>query len=78
MGMSYKRAWLLVETMNAAFRAPLVESTRGGPKGGGAALTEMGAAVLAAYRALDAKARSPGTSEIAALEAMLVDMSDGK
>ena len=78
MGMSYKRAWLLVETMNAAFRAPLVESTRGGPKGGGAELTEMGTAVLAAYRALEAKARSAGTSEIAALEAMLVDMSGGK
>ncbi|MEM9778651.1 MAG: winged helix-turn-helix domain-containing protein [Pseudomonadota bacterium] len=78
MGMSYKRAWLLVETMNAAFRAPLVESTRGGPKGGGAELTEMGAAVLAAYRALEAKARNAGTSEIAALEAMLLDMSDGK
>ena len=52
MGMSYKRAWLLVEGLNAAFKAPLVTATRGGPGAGGARLTAEGAAVLAAYRAL--------------------------
>ena len=36
MGMSYKRAWMLVETMNAMFRDPVVISTRGGAQGGGA------------------------------------------
>lgn len=40
MSMSYKRAWMLVEEMNNAFRDPLVDSTRGGVKGGGARLTE--------------------------------------
>ena len=45
--MSYKRAWMLVETMNAAFSRPLVESVRGGAQGGGARLTPMGEAVLA-------------------------------
>ena len=39
MDMSYKRAWMLVEELNAAFQAPLVTSTRGGPGGGGARLT---------------------------------------
>ncbi|MFN3525711.1 MAG: winged helix-turn-helix domain-containing protein, partial [Paracoccus sp. (in: a-proteobacteria)] len=39
MGMSYKRAWQLIGTLNAMFREPLVESTRGGPSGGGAVLT---------------------------------------
>ena len=34
MGMSYKRAWMLVETLNALFRDPLVESIRGGVQGG--------------------------------------------
>ena len=52
MGMSYKRAWLLVEGLNAAFKAPLVTATRGGPGAGGARLTAEGEAVLAAYRAL--------------------------
>src|SRR6056297_3052108 len=47
MSMSYKRAWTLVEEMNKAFRDPLVESTRGGARGGGARLTEAGEAVLA-------------------------------
>ena len=37
MGMSYKRAWQLVETMNAMFAAPVVESSRGGARGGGRA-----------------------------------------
>jgi molybdate transport system regulatory protein len=35
MGMSYKRAWELVGTLNAMFREPLVESTRGGPAAAG-------------------------------------------
>ncbi|MEX1661028.1 winged helix-turn-helix domain-containing protein [Thioclava sp. 15-R06ZXC-3] len=71
MGMSYKRAWSLVETMNGAFRAPLVESVRGGPQGGGAALTETGEAVLTAYRALEAKVTQTGAAEIATLGALV-------
>lgn len=56
MGMSYKRAWLLIETLNAMFDLPVVESARGGPGKGGAALTERGQAVLAEYRAVEAAA----------------------
>ncbi|MDO9524094.1 MAG: hypothetical protein Q7J57_00925 [Gemmobacter sp.] len=52
--MSYKRAWMLVETLNAGFDVPMVESTRGGPQGGGARLTELGAEVLALYRKMEA------------------------
>ncbi len=50
MGMSYKRAWLLVATMNDCFVEPLVTTSRGGSAQGGAALTESGEAVLSAYR----------------------------
>ncbi len=50
MGMSYKRAWYLVDTLNAYFREPVVISVKGGPKGGGASLTDTGKAVLAHYR----------------------------
>ncbi len=56
MGMSYRRAWLLVDTMNGCFQGPLVASTRGGTGGGGARLTPLGAEVLARYRNMEAKA----------------------
>jgi molybdate transport system regulatory protein len=71
MGMSYKRAWMLVETLNAGFRSPLVEASRGGRGHGGAALTEAGAQVLAAYRRMQARAESAAAPEIAELTALL-------
>ena len=83
MGMSYKRAWMLVEEMNAAFQEPLVASTRGGPGGGGARLTETGAEVLRLYHEILATALAASSGSIAALEALLRapapgDMSGGK
>ncbi len=53
MGMSYKRAWALVETMNEGFVGPLVVAAKGGAGGGGAQLTELGVEVLAAYREIE-------------------------
>ncbi|MDQ2095021.1 winged helix-turn-helix domain-containing protein [Rhodalgimonas zhirmunskyi] len=76
MGMSYKRAWQLVEVMNTMFRAPLVESSRGGARGGGAALTETGEDVLAAYRALHEAARHAGAEPIARLAALIAPPRD--
>ena len=70
MGMSYKRAWQLVETMNAMFAEPVVTSVRGGLRGGGATLTATGAEVLAAYGdAVEAAsvAAAPGAERLAAL-----------
>lgn len=78
MGMSYKRAWGLVEAMNGHFRDPLVQRSRGGAAGGGARLTAEGEKVLAHYRSLESHARTAGAADIAALEAMLGDISDGK
>ncbi len=77
MGMSYKRAWMLVEEMNAIFVDHLVESARGGAGGGGARLTETGEDVLRRYRAVEAAAAKAGGDDIAALEALLrpTDMS---
>lgn len=71
MRMSYKRAWMLVEEMNAGFRAPLVISARGGAGGGGAQLTPAGQEVLARYRVIEGAARTAAAPDIAALEAML-------
>lgn len=80
MGMSYKRAWLLVEEMNAAFQTPLVASARGGAKGGGAHLTEAGQQALQAFRRLEALIPIAGAAEMATLQGMLrgADMSEGK
>ena len=78
MGMSYKRAWQLVDTMNSMFSDPLVSSSRGGAKGGGAHLTEAGEEVLAAYRALEEASRTAGAPALARLAALRSDMSDGK
>jgi molybdate transport system regulatory protein len=77
MGMSYKRAWMLVEDLNAAFRDPLVSSTRGGPGGGGARLTEAGTEVLRLYHDIVATARAASADRLATLEAMLRAPADG-
>lgn len=52
LGMSYRRAWLLVDTMNRCFREPLVVTASGGQRGGGASLSPLGVTVLRQYRAL--------------------------
>jgi molybdate transport system regulatory protein len=54
--ISYMHAWSLVQTMNGCFRAPLVRSSRGGQRGGGAGLTDAGREVLAIYREMTAEA----------------------
>lgn len=54
MGMSYRRAWLLVDMMNRCWANPLVETMPGGAARSGAKLSEEGARVLAHYRAMQA------------------------
>ena len=78
MGMSYKRAWMLVESLNAMFRAPLVERARGGAGGGGAALTDTGRQVLALYRQIEAASAEVNADRLSALRALLPDASDRK
>lgn len=71
MGMSYKRAWMLVEELNAAFFPPLVTSARGGPGGGGAQLTDTGVEVLRLYQEVMDRALAAASEPIAAIETML-------
>ena len=71
MGMSYRRAWLLVDTMNRCFRQPLVEKVVGGGGGGGALLTAFGESVLRQYRALESKAAAGIESEFADFSRLL-------
>lgn len=69
MNMSYRRAWLLVDTMNRMFTKPLVETAHGGAKGGGARLTEEGREILAFYRTMEQRFRRSCAAEIDALDA---------
>lgn len=71
LGMSYKRAWGLVDTMNAMFEQPVVESSRGGAQHGGATLTATGERVLALYRSLEANTRLASVTELDGLEGLL-------
>lgn len=73
MGMSYRRAWLLVEAMNRCFRSPLVETAKGGEKGGGARLTPTGEKVLARFRRIETKAMAATRGDREALEDLLAD-----
>jgi molybdate transport system regulatory protein len=56
MGMSYRRAWQLVESLNADFRELIVETATGGARGGGARVTPFGARVVAQFRAMELRA----------------------
>jgi molybdate transport system regulatory protein len=71
MGLSYKRAWLLVDTMNACFRRPVVEAAKGGKAGGGARLTPLGEEVLARYRRMQAATGRAIAGDLAALSRVM-------
>ena len=66
LGMSYRRAWLLVDALNHMFPDTLVSAAPGGSRGGGAKLTDYGRGVAAAYRRVEARARSAMREEMAA------------
>lgn len=66
MAMSYRRAWMLVEEMNGAFKKPLVEAIVGGPGGGGARVTDTGKDVLALYRRMQSELGAAAAHYIAA------------
>ena len=56
MGMSYRRAWQLVEALNQDYRERVVLTAAGGTRGGGARVTPFGLRLVTAYRAMEAKA----------------------
>ena len=62
LGMSYRRAWLLVDELNRLFAAPVVTTQMGGSHGGGAALTTLGNDIVARFRALE-RAAEPLVAE---------------
>ena len=77
MGMSYKRAWTLVQTLNEGFGAPLIEAARGG-KEQGASLTDVGREVLERYRGMQEATRRAIARDVDALASRHGDMSTRK
>lgn len=71
LGMSYRRAWLLVDELNQHLGAPVVAAVTGGAKGGGAALTRTGEEVLTRYRAMEAACRTAIAADVQALRALI-------
>ena len=73
LGMSYMRAWNLVQLMNRAFREPLVETVRGGSRHGSARLTRTGRAVLDLYRRMERRSLEASTPAFRRLRRLLTD-----
>jgi molybdate transport system regulatory protein len=77
MGMSYKRAWGLVQALNEGWGRPLVETSRGGAEQGGASLTTDGEFVLQRYRAMQQATRDAIAADVGAV-AKRLDISSKK
>lgn len=58
MGMSYKKAWRMVDEMNTYGQSPYVIAHKGGQQGGGTEITERGRLVIEAYSRLNEKLRN--------------------
>jgi len=72
LGMSYRRTWLLVDTMNRCWSSPLVETVSGGSHGGGARITDLGREVLGHYREIQRRIAAAAEGE--SLEALQAAM----
>lgn len=71
MGMSYKKAWRLVDEMNHDFASPLVEAAKGGAAGGGARLTQHGETALDRYQLLEDRAAQHAAADLARLAELM-------
>ncbi len=71
IGMSYRRAWLLVDEINRALGEPAVASATGGEHGGGSTLTTSGQALVTLYRRIEARAAAATAADMKRLLAML-------
>lgn len=72
MDMSYRRAWELVEEIDALFGQPVVERKTGGRRGGGARLTPSGLALVTRFRAIERAAAEAAGAHLSALQAEVV------
>jgi len=58
LGMSYRRAWALIDELNRSLKQPAVVSAAGGARGGGSELSESGRQLLDLYRGIEAEAQA--------------------
>ena len=68
MGMSYRRAWLLIDSLNGCFREKVIETRHGGPQGGGAALTPFGQWLVEQFRAIEQETAASVARRLAGLQ----------
>ena len=66
LGMSYRRAWLLVDMMNRCFTSPVVAAEAGGTR-----LTLLGEDVIRRYRRIETVAEAANADDLAALFRLL-------
>jgi molybdate transport system regulatory protein len=71
LGMSYRRAWLLVDDLNRCFRHAVIDTQPGGAHGGGATLTAFGLELIGDYRAIEAAAAAAVEQRLNKLERRL-------
>jgi molybdate transport system regulatory protein len=71
LGMSYRRAWLLIEDINSRLRKPAVTRAKGGKQGGSSALTNTGMQLVRLFRKVEATAYSRSLPDIRALTELL-------
>ncbi len=77
LGMSYRRAWSLVDELNRLFDGPVVTTQLGGSQGGGASLTPLGEDLVARFRALEREAQALGARHLGPLERALAAPDGG-
>lgn len=78
LGMSYRRAWMLIDDLNSSFQRKVVSTTLGGKEGGGAKLTPFGEEVVKRYRAIEESATKATKVNVAFLaRAMRTDKEAG-
>ncbi len=70
LGVPYKRAWLLIDSLNQGFGRPVVETATGGKGGGGASLTLLGQQLVACYDALEQRLNAEATAELEAIQSL--------
>lgn len=70
LGMSYKRAWYLLDTLKKGFHQPVFEASPGGRGGGGARLTALGETLIASYTAITEACAAAADPQLAALAAL--------
>lgn len=73
LGLSYRKAWLMVDEMNRCFASQVVEKAKGGTQGGGAKVTDLGKSALERYRVIQQKAQAAIEEDLADFRRLLVE-----